>query len=168
MRAQQFGKWLLLLSVLVLVAACQPAQLRSAPSAAVASIAPLAMFEVTAEAEVYASAGSHAENLLRCVFDGLYQPDVCRDSAALTPGVCNPDVGEFVVTEPNGAVVTSVRTNSDGQATIDLPPGKYILGVKTENIYPLAAPVRVNVLADRYVVISLSLDSGLREQPPRE
>jgi hypothetical protein len=76
-------------------------------------------------------------------------------------------MGEFVITTLNGAVVTSVMTNRDGQAMIALSPGRYILGVKTENIYPLAAPVKVNVLADRYVHILLNLDSGLRDQSAR-
>ena len=164
MRAQQFGKWLLLLSVLALAAACQPTQLPSGTSVAVASIAPLAVFEVTAEAESTpvlvpvpkTSSGVYLTAYISPMCAGTVQPDT---------ECVQPYVGEFVVTEPNGAVVTSVMTNSDGQATIDLPPGKYILGVRTESIYPLAAPVRVNVLADRYVVIFLSLDSGLRGQP---
>ena len=79
-------------------------------------------------------------------------------------GCVQPYAGEFVITELNGAVVTSVMTNQEGQATVELPPGKYILGVRTENVYPLAAPVKINILPDRYVHISLSLDSGLQGQ----
>ena len=71
-----------------------------------------------------------------------------------------------MITALNGAEVTRVVTNQTGQATVDLPPGKYLLGVRTEDIYPLAAPVKVDVLADRYVHISLSLDAGPRRQSP--
>jgi hypothetical protein len=73
-----------------------------------------------------------------------------------------PYAGEFVITALNGAEVARVTTNQQGQATVELPPGKYILGVRTEDLYPRVVPVKVNILASRYVYISLSLDSGLR------
>jgi hypothetical protein len=85
---------------------------------------------------------------------------LCTNGAQ--PGtVCKqPYAGEFVVTGLNGAEVMRVATDYEGQATIDLPPGQYILGVRTEDIYPFAAPIRVNVLTDRYASISFSLNSG--------
>jgi hypothetical protein len=68
-----------------------------------------------------------------------------------------PYAGEFVVTGLNGEEVARVVTNQDGQAAVDLPPGKYLLGVRTEEIYPLAAPVTVNVPAGRYVDVHVRL-----------
>jgi len=73
-------------------------------------------------------------------------------------------VGEFVVTTLNGAEVTRVMTNYQGQALVDLPAGRYIVGARTESIYPYAAPVIVNVIADRYAYVSLRLDAGPRGQ----
>jgi hypothetical protein len=75
-----------------------------------------------------------------------------------------PYAGEFVVTALNGAVVTRVMTDYRGQATINLPPGRYILGARTENIYPFATPVRVNILNDRYAHISFNLLAGNQQQ----
>lgn len=166
MRAQQLGKWLLLASALVLVAACQPAQLPAATSAAVASVAPLAVFEVTAEAESVPVPAPAALTSSGVYLTAQISP-VCLGAVPLDAKCVQPYMGEFVITTLNGAVVTSVMTNRDGQATIALSPGRYILGVKTEDIYPLAAPVKVNVLADRYVHIFLNLDSGLRDRSAR-
>ena len=166
MRAQQLGKWLIIVSTLVLVAACRPAQLGLAPSAAVASIAPLAMFEVAAEAESTPLPAPIVESSSGVYLTAYISP-MCAETVQPDTGCVQPYAGEFMITELNGAVVASVVTNNEGQATVELPPGRYILGVKTENIYPLAAPVKVNVLANRYVVISFSLDSGLRGQSPR-
>jgi hypothetical protein len=84
----------------------------------------------------------------------------CADDARTTDRCGQPYAGEFVVTALNGAEVTRVTTDQAGQATVNLPPGEYLLGVRTEAIYPLAAPVKVNVLADRYAFISFRLDSG--------
>ncbi len=75
-----------------------------------------------------------------------------------------PYLGVFVVTELNGAVVTYVMTNEQGQAMVDLPPGRYLIGAQTENIYPRAAPVIVNVLANRYAYVAFQLDAGAQMQ----
>jgi len=68
--------------------------------------------------------------------------------------------GEFVVTALNGAEVTRVWTNFLGQAAVSLPPGRYLIGARTESIYPRAAPAIVDVVADRYTYVSLRLDAG--------
>jgi|GEM_PF-6439222 len=166
MRAQQLGKWLVIVSALVLVTACQSVQALSAAPAA-AAITPLAIFEVTAGTES-APVPAPASWSSSGVYLTAYISPMCTGTVQGDTRCVRPYVGEFVITAVNGAVVTSVMTNREGQATIDLPPGKYILGVKTENVYPLAAPVRVNVLAERYVYISLNLDSGLRGQLSRK
>ncbi len=75
-----------------------------------------------------------------------------------TSAACpHPYAGEFVITELNGAEVTRVFTNQDGRATVNLPPGLYLVGVRTEEIYPLAAPVTVDILANHYVSVNMSL-----------
>lgn len=153
MRAQRPGRGLLVLSTLLLMAACQPAQAPSAP------MIPFDVNSVPASAPTPDRATSGvrltASLFLRCA------------GVAESKAQCQqPYAGEFVITALNGAEVTRVVTNQTGQATVDLPPGKYLLGVRTEDIYPLATPVKVDVLADRYVHISLSLDAGPRRQSP--
>jgi len=161
MRARQVGKWLLLVSSLLLVAACQSTQLDSVPPVAASAITPLAMFEVTAEAE---TASAPALTTASGVYLTAYISPICPGTVRSNTGCVQPYAGEFVVTELNGAVVTDVMTNNEGQVIIHLPPGKYILGAKTESVYPLAAPVKVDVLSDQYVHILINLDSGLGGQ----
>ena len=75
--------------------------------------------------------------------------------------VCaRPYIGEFVVTELNGAEVTRVMTNYWGQAVVNLSPGRYLIGARTETIYPRAAPVVVDIADNGYVSIWLRLDAG--------
>jgi hypothetical protein len=61
-----------------------------------------------------------------------------------------PYAGEFVVTTYNGAEVARVVTNWSGQGMVSLPPGRYIVGVRTTGYYPQAAPVYVSVYANSY------------------
>lgn len=162
MRAKQFLLCLVVLSFVVLAAAYQPAQSMStspAPSSSgVYQVTPVPtpawmptpVFQQSSGVRLAANIGP-----------------TC--SGAAWPGTqcAQPYVGEFVVTAPNGAEVTRVSTNYAGQAMVNLPPGRYIVGVRTENIYPWAPPTRVNVLADRYASVSFSLDSGIRSTANR-
>ncbi len=86
----------------------------------------------------------------------------CNGAAWYGPAsACSqPYAGEFVVTALNGAEVAQVMTNYLGQATVDLPPGWYLVGVRTESYYPRAAPVMINVFANRYTSVSFRIDSG--------
>ncbi|HSD82717.1 MAG TPA: hypothetical protein VLG46_02605 [Anaerolineae bacterium] len=153
MRAQQRGQWLLILSLIWLAVACQAAP---SPSVPPKSITPITVIEINAvplltPTPVRQASGVHlAANINQ----------KCAEAAQPNADCVLPYTGEFVITELNGAEVTRVTTDRAGQVTVDLPPGKYILGVRTEEIYPLAAPVKVDVLADGYVSVSLSLDSG--------
>ena len=160
MRARTFLMWLLILTVTTIVAACQPVQAISAPPLLPAMV-PIVAFEVTPvpTSMLVPTPVSQSESGVRltALIDTL-----CTSAARPDTGCVQPYAGEFVVTGLNYAEVTRVVTNHEGQATVELPPGKYILGVRTEGIYPLAAPVKVNVLADRYASISFSLDSGMR------
>jgi hypothetical protein len=158
MCARRFRIVLLILSVTFLTVACQPAQVLSAPLD-MPAVMPIIAFEVTPAST--STPVLQSESGVRLVAN--ISP-TCIEAPQLDAQCVQPYAGEFMVTELNGAVVTSVMTNHEGQATVDLPPGKYILGVRTEDIYPLAAPIKVNVLAGRYVHISFSLDSGIRQQ----
>jgi hypothetical protein len=88
---------------------------------------------------------------------------------AAWPGTAcsQPYMGEFVVTAPNGAEVARVMTNWAGQAMVNVPPGRYIVGVKTAGYYPQAAPVAVGVYADRYASVWINLNAGPRQAAAR-
>ena len=88
--------------------------------------------------------------------------EMAWNSAACT----QPYAGEFVVTELNGAEVARVLTNYQGQVMVNLSPGRYLVGVRTESIYPYSAPLIVNVLPGRYTSITFRLDSGQPWQSP--
>jgi hypothetical protein len=152
MRAQRFAKWLLVLSFVLLLTACQPGELLSVPSAAISSIGMSAP-----------ALGSFGRTGSGVYLTASISP-LCVGPAQTRAECVRPYMGEFVVTELNGAEVVRVMTNQLGQAIINLPPGTYLVGARTENIYPLAAPIRVSVLSDRYAYISISLDSGLQWQ----
>jgi hypothetical protein len=80
------------------------------------------------------------------------------------PGqVCEgPYAGEFVITTGNGAEAARVTTNKDGRATVDLPPGQYIVTPKMEGRLPIGSPVDITVPAGQYVDAKMELDSGMR------
>lgn len=80
------------------------------------------------------------------------------------PGqVCTqPYEGLFVVTDGNGAEVARATTDSNGQVTIDLPPGTYTIVPKVEGRWPSGAPAAVIVPAGQYVEVHIELDSGIR------
>lgn len=159
MRAQRLEQWLLVSSAILLVAACRTAPLPI--ESAALPITQITMFEVSSVPDAAPTPAGPTSGVRLTANITAKCTGVSKSNA----GCVQPYTGEFVITAFNGAEVARVMTNLRGQATINLPPGKYILGVRTEKIYPLAAPVKVNVLADRYVYILLTLDSGLRGQP---
>ncbi len=140
MRGRSIFGYLLVLSVIALTA-CQPAV-----SNAVPTVWP------TIQSSTPISHGGSGMHLTARI-----------DSQCVTQSgaECHqPYAGEFVVTALNGAEVTRVTTDQTGEAAVALPPGEYLVGVKTEEIYPFAPPVKVNVLANQYEQVSLSLNSG--------
>lgn len=80
------------------------------------------------------------------------------------PGqVCTrPYEGLFVVTSSAGAEVARSTTDQDGKATINLPPGDYMITPKVEGRLPSGAPTAATVLSGQYVEVSIELDSGIR------
>ena len=146
MRAKQGLLWVLILSLAGLTMISQSARSVSATST---SIAPPQAYQYGSGIFVTASISA-----------------ACSWTIWNSLGCAQPYAGEFVVTELNGAEVVRVLTNYQGQAMINLSPGRYLVGVRTENIYPYAAPQMVNVLPGRYTYVSFSLDSGRPWQPP--
>ena len=73
-----------------------------------------------------------------------------------------PYEGLFVVTDNTGVEVARASTNQNGTATIDLPPGDYIIAPKIEGRFPSGAPTAVAVPAGQFVEVSIELDSGIR------
>ena len=156
MRTKRILLWVLILSVAVVTVAGQSARsiLAASSNAALSASKAALLLPQTAQ---YGSGFYLTANVgPTCVNVSWYSP-VCTQ----------PYAGEFVVTALNGAEVTRVMTNYQGQALVDLPPGRYIVGARTENIYPYAAPVIVNVIADRYAYVSFRLDSGAQWQAQR-
>lgn len=78
--------------------------------------------------------------------------------------VCTaPYVGEFVVLKVDGSEAASFTTDTNGQATLDLPPGVYTVSlVNTGRSRPRGGPVEVTVITGQYVEVVLELDSGIR------
>jgi hypothetical protein len=157
MRTKQIFLWMLILSLASTAIACQPAFAVSAPAIAVlpgTSIAALAM--PPASRPMPAFQGGSGIYLMASI------GPTCTTANSFGPECRQPYAGEFVVTELNGAEVTRVATNYQGQAMVALSPGRYLVGVRTEEFYPRAAPAVVNVLANRYAYVSFSLDTGIR------
>jgi hypothetical protein len=144
MRAKQILLWVLIFSAVGLAVAGQPVRLISASSAVAALPLP------------------QASQFRSGVFLVASISPTCAGATWYSAACTQPYAGEFVVTALNGEEVTRVSTNQLGQAMVTLPPGQYIVGVRTENIYPWAAPVVVTIVADRYTSVSFNLDSGLR------
>jgi hypothetical protein len=159
MHTKRMWLWMLILSLAGTAIVCQPALAVSTPAAAAlpgVSIAPLAMPPASGPMPVF-QGGS-----------GIYLTasigPTCTTAISFSQECRQPYAGEFVVTQLNGAEVTRVATNYQGQAMVALPPGRYLVGVRTEGFYPRAAPAVVNVLANRYAYVSFSLDTGIRPQ----
>lgn len=140
--------WVLILSLAGMTAVFQPASSISVSAASsIAALPPSQTYYTNSGIYLTVSIGP-----------------ACARASWSSPECIRPYAGEFVVTALNGAEVTRVMTNYQGQAIVALLPGRYIVGVRTENFYPRAAPMIVNVLPGRYAYVSFRLDSGLRWQ----
>jgi hypothetical protein len=79
--------------------------------------------------------------------------------------VCTaPYEGEFIVTRPDGGEAARFKTDVDGRAVVDLPPGNYTVSTKLEAGSPLrrGGSVEVTVVTGQYVEVALDLDTGMR------
>jgi hypothetical protein len=165
MRTRSFSTFLLIFTSLTLIVACAPAPTVALLPAQL-TVMPDWQYVATATPVVRQGSGSSYRS-----DSGLYL--TARINApcfgAAWPGtVCSqPYMGEFVVTAPNGAEVARVMTNWAGQATVNVPPGRYIVGVRTAGYYPQAAPVAVSVYLDHYASVWISLNAGPRQAAAR-
>jgi hypothetical protein len=165
MRTRYFSLSLLIFMALTLIIACSPAE-------SVALLPPRATvmsgWQYVATATPPAGSGSAS----------VYQSDSglyltarvvapCMGVAWSTSACSEPYAGEFVVTTYNGAEVARVMTNWSGQGLVSLPPGRYIVGVRTASYYPQAAPVAVSVYADSYASAWFNLTAGPRQAVTR-
>jgi hypothetical protein len=147
MNTKKILVWVSIFIVAGLVIALQPSRLVSASTSSSVAALPAApqIAEYRSGIFVMASSG------LACAGVAWYGPvSACMETYT----------GEFVVTALNGEEVTRVMTNYQGQARVDLPPGWYIVGVRTETYYPHAAPVIISVPADGYASVFFRIDLG--------
>src|SRR5262245_18947938 len=126
MRAKQALLSVLILSLAGLAMISQP--VRSVPAASTSAALPKAQLP---QAYQYGSG----------IFVTASIGAACSWTTWNSPACTQPYAGEFVVTELNGAEVARVLTNYQGQAMVNVTPGRYLVGVRTENIYPYAAPL---------------------------
>jgi hypothetical protein len=147
MRIKQILWWMLILTLVSTAVACQ-------------SAGPLAASAISSVAALPASASlpQATQNYSGIFLTAIIGP-TCIRTTWYGPECGQPYVGEFVVTALNGAEITRVWTNYQGQATVALPPGKYIVGVRTEDVSAWTAPQIVNVFADRYASISFGVNA---------
>lgn len=123
------------------------------------SIAPQAVPEVTREATPgpastpIAASGVRLTATISPTCPGPQRPgQVCT----------RPYEGVFSVTDDAGTEVARVTTDQNGQATINLPPGDYIITPRVEGPWPSGVPTAVMVSAGQYVEVTVELDSGIR------
>lgn len=79
--------------------------------------------------------------------------------------VCTaPFEGEFVVTRADGSEAARLKTDVDGHAQIDLPPGDYTLTAipGTGRANRRGGSATATVVAGQYVEVVLELDTGIR------
>lgn len=73
-----------------------------------------------------------------------------------------PYAAELVVLDLENVVVARVTAGADGQFTLDLAPGEYVITPAGGNPYPIAQPVPVTVVAGQYVEVEINYDTGIR------
>ncbi len=80
------------------------------------------------------------------------------------PGeVCTrPYQGGLAVKDAKGAEVAQVQTDENGKATLNLPPGEYVVTPTVEGPFPRGAPVTFTVQPGQYAEVSIELDTGIR------
>jgi hypothetical protein len=132
-----------------------PAKVPPSPSPAATSIVPV---EVSPAPTPMPAAGSgvHVTATIGPTCAGPERPgQVCT----------KPYVGEFVVmSQDNSKEVARFTTDKDGHATIDLPPGDYLIVPKLDpkTPYPKGGPMSVSVSIGAYTDVAVELDTGIR------
>jgi hypothetical protein len=67
-----------------------------------------------------------------------------------------------VVSRPGGDEVASARSGKDGKFKVAVPPGSYEVGTENLQGIQFSKPVSVTVPANRFVEVTVSVDSGIR------
>ena len=160
MRTRYLSLSLLIFIVLALITACAPVE-SVALIPAQSTVMPGWQYVATATPAAWSgSAPGYQSDSILYLTARINAPCV---GAAWPGSMCSqPYAGEFVVTLYNGAEVARVMTNWSGQGMVSLPPGRYIVGVRTAGYYPQAAPVAVSVYAERYASVWFNLNAGPR------
>jgi hypothetical protein len=73
-----------------------------------------------------------------------------------------PVAAEISAKDGEGAVVASTRTDADGNYSLSVGPGDYMLVADTGAALPFCDPVTVAVPVDRAVQADISCDTGIR------
>jgi hypothetical protein len=68
----------------------------------------------------------------------------------------------FSIHNTQGVEVARTVTDASGQATVSVPPGRYVVIPNIEGRFPRGASVEVTVSAGQYVIARIELDTGMR------
>ena len=66
------------------------------------------------------------------------------------------------VLTPDGGAVTRIQSGEDGRFRVGLRPGRYVLDPESGNPFPVAGEMEVSVEEDRYTLVTVSFDTGIR------
>jgi hypothetical protein len=81
------------------------------------------------------------------------------------PGVSCPDVpysAWIKVLSEGGGLATRVRAGEDGRFEVGLRAGRYILDPESDDPFPFAGQLEVDVLEGVYTEVTISFDTGIR------
>jgi hypothetical protein len=75
-----------------------------------------------------------------------------------------PISARVTVLDPGGSVLAAVDSDADGNFTINIVPGEYVLrpANATGGLPRPPEPLAANVRADGYTTVALRFDSGMR------
>jgi len=73
-----------------------------------------------------------------------------------------PQAASFAIDTPAGAHVAQVSSGADGEFSLRLPAGTYVISLQGTAAMPSMAPQTFVVSGNKYTELSLKLDSGIR------
>jgi len=76
-----------------------------------------------------------------------------------------PYVAQLVVVDGQGVAVAQVTSDADGRFEVTLPPGDYVITPTppaSGDLFPIAQPLSVVVIAGEYLEIQINYDTGIR------
>jgi len=89
----------------------------------------------------------------------------CPMTRDASPCPDKPLASRLTVVKADSAQIVAEATSDDnGYFRIPLPPGHYVLHPAnlTGSVVPIAQPLTITVIADRFASITISFDSGIR------